>query len=80
MITIEFEGEVRMPVTVKAEIEPGRPAPMCSNPDDPRFADPGDPLEIVRYQVFLNGNDITSTLTCCQEDEIERQIMEDEWL
>lgn len=39
---------------VEADFRPGRPAPPCSNPDDPAFSDTGDPAEwdtkLVRFK------------------------------
>ena len=35
---------------------PARPAPACSNPSDPAYADPGDPAEI-EFVLYLQDED-----------------------
>lgn len=42
---MNFEVEVEVTFKLKLSIKdytPARPAPPCSNPDDPRYSDPGD--------------------------------------
>ena len=33
---------------------PGRPAPVCSNPDSPLFSDMGDDADIDEIEIFCN--------------------------
>lgn len=48
---------------VHADHVPFRPAPMCSNPSNPAYSDPGDDEEFNAYAVFTpNGEDITSVI------------------
>jgi len=59
--------------------QPARPASHCSNPDDPRYSDPGDGPEF-EYKVILGTSkktiDITAYLPESVLKEIEEEIME----
>jgi len=51
-----FEFETSMEFDVHVEVEgfvPERPAPACSNPDDPRYSDSGDPAEWDKYTAYF---------------------------
>ncbi len=51
--TIDYNG---MTVELHGTFNPGRPAPRCSNPNDARFADCGDPDEVeVSMAWFVAG-------------------------
>lgn len=52
--------ELRFEIT---DFNPGRPAPVCSNPSSPAFSDPGDPMEynIDRVILTVNGREIEIT-------------------
>jgi hypothetical protein len=55
-----------------------RPAPMCSNPDSPRYSDPGDGPEFDNYTVCVNEDiDITDLLSQQVLNEIEERIVEE---
>jgi hypothetical protein len=56
----EYTSNLIFGATVTCDYLPGRPAPVCSNPDDPRYSDPGDNPEIDISSVMLDsGIDIT---------------------
>lgn len=60
--TVEVEGR-EIDVVVHYTFSPGRPAPPCSNPSDPRFSDPGDAEDVEVYEVRdMDGVDITDKL------------------
>ena len=39
----ELDLKYGVSLIVKGQWTPPRPAPMCSNPDSPKFSDPGEP-------------------------------------
>lgn len=41
-----YTKEIDLSLKVRVTFTPGRPAPHCNNPDDPRFSDPGDGPEL----------------------------------
>lgn len=48
---------------VWAEYQPYRPAPRCSNHDDPAFSDPGDEEQLDILEVLLpTGEDLAETI------------------
>lgn len=51
---VDFESEDDFRFIIHAEYNPGRDAPICSNPDAPAYSDPGDPLEIIEWTVDEN--------------------------
>lgn len=51
--TITYQG---MEVELYGTFNPGRPAPRCSNPNDARFSDTGEPDEVeVSMAWFVAG-------------------------
>ena len=50
--TIDIDDNFSLFFEVKGYI-PAREAPACSNPSDPRFADPGDPAEFDEIKVIM---------------------------
>ena len=46
----------------RVEYTPERPAPRCSNHDDPAFSDPGDSEEFEIIDVFRNGEKINNLI------------------
>jgi len=50
--TLYDEGDREIPVNVEYAYRPGRPPPRCSDPDDPRFSDPGSPERVLVLRVF----------------------------
>lgn len=53
-INIHFDTEIDLEFSVHViGFTPERPAPACSNPSSPRFADPGDPAEYEDIKFFL---------------------------
>ena len=62
------------------DYQPARPAPHCSNPDDPRYADPGDGPEWSELRVILSTPkkriDIAKYLPEDVLKEIEEEIIE----
>jgi len=56
-----FKVDVNIDLSLIVEVthyKPARPAPACSNPSDPAYADSGDPceLEYVLWLVDSHGN------------------------
>ena len=52
--TITWNG---MEIEMEGSFKPARPAPRCSNPDDPRFSDDGDPAEVEIIEAhFVDGS------------------------
>ena len=82
--TVEVEGR-EIDVVVHYTFSPGRPAPPCSNPSDPRFSDPGDAEDVEVYEVRdYEGVDITDRLDDAtmgyldeQAGEAGREAMQD---
>ena len=58
-VDVSFDSEIYVEVEVEAVVNPGYPAPACSNHDSPAFSDPGDPGEVEEIHVFLTRKDRT---------------------
>ncbi len=69
-------------LVVEVAYSPGRPAPYCSNPDSPRFSDPGDPpsLEIKNISIDgcydQDGNDVVPEISAA-DIELENDELDD---
>lgn len=50
----ELSGELKNHlVRIEFDFQLARPAPPCSDPDSPRFSDPGDPGEVEILAAFV---------------------------
>jgi hypothetical protein len=56
---------------------PSRPAPHCSNPDSPRYADSGDGADWDDFSVSVECIDITDLLSQKILDEVTDKIVEE---
>lgn len=54
---MKFKTTVQIEIEVDADYTPGREAPACSNPSDPRFSDSGDSLEIEVLEMYIVNGD-----------------------
>lgn len=72
-----WEGEEK-DLEVEVEYSPGRPAPRCSNPDDARFSDPGDPdeLEIISAVILIPGGRILVSGEMMNSDRFNDAVLE----
>ena len=65
---------------VEAEVEPGRPAPVCSDPSSPAFSDSGDPSDVGLLKVMWGEHDILESLTNLSTDLEDRAFeVAEEW-
>lgn len=59
----EFDENIGpLHLTVEAWYKPGRQAPACSDPDSPRFSDPGDPSEFEIVNVTMDGAGVLASI------------------
>jgi len=69
------EGCLELNIQVEG-FTPSRPAPPCSNPDDPRYSDDGDNAEWESVAVYLSGVDISMLLPPSYISEHRDEIIE----
>jgi hypothetical protein len=56
----EYTSKLIIGATVICDMSPGRPAPVCNNPDNQKYSDPGDNPYIEISSIFTeSGIEIT---------------------
>lgn len=69
-IDYEIDEEVLRDIVVNIDYEPGRAAPVCSDPNLPAFSDPGEPIEINSIDAFFkDGTQVPIEITSTAEFE-----------
>lgn len=74
---MKLQTEITLKVEVELDYIPGRPAPACSNPSDPRFSDPGDNPELEVKAIKLLTDDGEIAIPDNIRDEIEMMYYND---
>lgn len=74
---MKIQTEITLKIEVELDYIPGRPAPACSNPSDPRFSDPGDDPELQVTAIKLLTDDGEIAIPENIRDEIELMFYDD---